>query len=167
MNKISRSLVIAYGNPDRQDDGVAWHVLKGIADRLKVERFDAEFPDAVDPTGKVRLIFLLQLVPELAEELAGFSRVCFIDAHTADISEAIRAIPLEPQFKSSPFTHHLTPEMLLEISRSVYKKSPSAYLVSIKGYLFEFSDSLSERTEALVPEAVEIVMKWLDSDKDQ
>ena len=28
------TLFIGYGNPDRQDDGVAWHVLTGIANQL-------------------------------------------------------------------------------------------------------------------------------------
>jgi Ni,Fe-hydrogenase maturation factor len=31
MNKV---LIIGYGNPDREDDGVAWHILQGVAERL-------------------------------------------------------------------------------------------------------------------------------------
>ena len=29
-------LLLGYGNPDREDDGVAWHVLKGVAEGLSL-----------------------------------------------------------------------------------------------------------------------------------
>ena len=30
----SDTLVIGYGNADRQDDGVGWHILKVLAERI-------------------------------------------------------------------------------------------------------------------------------------
>ena len=41
------ALVIGYGNIDRQDDGVAWHVLREVASRLKVNfpQTAGEFPE--------------------------------------------------------------------------------------------------------------------------
>ncbi len=162
MDIESKTLIIGYGNPDRQDDGVAWHVLRGIAAHFGIEQPGEEFPDICDPTGKLYLRYLLQLVPELAEDIAGFAKVCFIDAHTADNPEEIRAIKLEPRYRSSPFTHHLTPESLLEISQTIYHACPKALLVSIKGYQFEFSNTLSERAAALVPEAVQTILKWIN-----
>ncbi len=165
MTIESKTLIIGYGNPDRQDDGVAWHVLQGVAKALGIDQLDAEYPDIADPTGKVHLRYLLQLVPELAEELVKYDKVCFIDAHTAEISEEIRVVELIPIYKSSPFTHHLTPETLLEISRTIYNANPLTLLVSIKGYEFNFSNLLSERTANLIPEAVQIILDWVNPKK--
>ena len=30
----AKTLIIGYGNVDREDDGVGWHILKNLADRI-------------------------------------------------------------------------------------------------------------------------------------
>jgi hydrogenase maturation protease len=156
-----KTLLLAYGNPDRQDDGVAWHILHGIAAQLGIEQSGTAFSDASDKTGTLKIRYLLQLVPELAEEVAGCSRVCFIDAHNSEIPEEIRKVELSPSYRSSPFSHHLTPETLLEITRTIYHAEPRALLVSVKGYKFDFSDSLSRETADLVPKAIQVILEWM------
>jgi Ni,Fe-hydrogenase maturation factor len=86
-----------------------------------------------------------------------YDRVFFIDAHTGDQSEDLVISKVEPCFQHSPLTHHFTPQSCMEISQSIYHRSPEAWLVSIKGYLFEFEDSLSESSSRAVDQAVQ----WL------
>ena len=75
------TLFIGYGNPDRQDDGVAWHILAGIANQLGLET-SPSWEDPLPSSPEAEFAFYLQLTPELAEDLTSYDRVCFVDAHT-------------------------------------------------------------------------------------
>jgi len=158
---LKRALLLGYGNPDRQDDGVAWHVLREVAARLGLETPcspDDEFTSA----DGLDFLFSLQLTPEMAEDIAAYERVCFVDAHTGNIPEPVRMIPVESEFQHSPFTHHLTPQSLISMCESVYGHKPEAILLSVRGYAFGFERDLSPATRELVAEAVEMILRWLD-----
>jgi hydrogenase maturation protease len=154
------TLFIGYGNPDRQDDGVAWHVLAGIANQLGMEP-SSSWEDPLPSTPEAEFAFHLQLTPELAEDLTAYDRVCFVDAHTGKIPQNVQMVDITPEYQTSPFTHHLTPEMLLSMCASMYNKTPEAILISVRGYQFGFETELSPFTESLVTEAVERSVGWL------
>jgi hydrogenase maturation protease len=159
MHNIS-TLILGYGNMDRQDDGVSWHIMADLAARLghSIPDFSTGFqPDGSNPD----FLFVLQLTPELAELVAGYQRVCFLDAHTGNIEEDVSVRSLTPGYQHSPFTHHMTPETLLGLSDALYGKSPAAVLVSVRGYEFEFVQNLSIKTAELAHQAADFVMKWL------
>jgi hydrogenase maturation protease len=159
---LNHILVTGYGNPDRQDDGVAWHILCALATKLGYiapSTYEDEFPT----NNGLDFAFSLQLTPEMAEEIAAYERVCFVDAHTGDIPQEVQMIPVESEFQRSPFTHHLTPQSLLSMCETLYNKKPEAALLSVRGYHFGFERELSAETGALVPQAVELIMKWLDA----
>ena len=153
------TLFIGYGNPDRQDDGVAWHVLAGIASQLGMEP-STSWEDPLPCAPEADFAFYLQLTPELAEDLTAYDRVCFVDAHTGKIPENVQMVDVIPEYQTSPFTHHLTPEMLLSMCESVYNYKPEAILISVRGYEFGFETELSPFTESLVTEAVERTVGW-------
>ena len=157
---MNQTLVLGYGNPDRQDDGVAWHVLHALALKLGLptpDSYEEEFP----PNEKLDFAFSLQLTPEMAEQIAAYERVCFVDAHTGSIAAQVQLVPVIGQFQHSPFTHHLTAQSLLSMCQSLYGKTPQAALLSVRGYQFEFECGLSAETAALVPEAVEMILGWI------
>ena len=157
---MNQTLVLGYGNPDRQDDGVAWHVLHALAVRLGLpvpDSYEDEFPS----NERLDFAFTLQLTPEMAEQIAPYERVCFVDAHTGSIAAEVQLAPMESQFQHSPFTHHLTPQSLLAMCQSLYSKTPQAVLLSVRGYRFEFERELSAESAALVPEAVERIVGWM------
>jgi len=158
---LNQTLVLGYGNPDRQDDGVAWHVLHALADQLGLPAPDS-YEDEFPPNERLDFDFTLQLTPEMAEQIANYKQVCFVDAHTGSIAAEVQLAPVESQFQHSPFTHHLTPQSLLSMCESLYGKSPKAALLSVRGYRFEFERELSKETTALVPEAVEKIVGWID-----
>ena len=158
-----QNLIIGYGNTDRQDDGVAWHVISHVIKSLGYkppEEFEESFPL---PFGDSDFLFQLQLTPELSELLVSYDRVCFVDAHTGAVPEDVHFEILQPGYQQSPFTHHLTPSSLLAMSSSVYNKAPESILISVRGYEFGFSRDLSEISASLVPAAVEMIINWLQS----
>ncbi len=155
-----RTLLIGYGNPDREDDGVAWHTLHAIAVKLGLpvpDSYEDEFPE----NGLIDFAFYLQLTPELAEDIQEYDHVCFIDAHTGNIQEPVRLINVESEFQASPFTHHLTPPSLLSICETIYGHKPDAALLSVRGHHFGLSQQLSEETARLLPQAVQLISDWL------
>lgn len=155
------TLIIGYGNADREDDGVAWHVLNYLA--LGLDRPTSTAPeDGFEPAGQgPELLFVLQLTPELAETLAQYRRVCFIDAHTGSIPEDLMLAEVPAEYQTSPFTHHMTASTCLALCRQLYGKQPHAILVSIRGYRFGFSRQLSSETASLARQAAEKIWAWL------
>lgn len=158
---MAATIIIGYGNPDRQDDGAAWHVLAGLAKRLG--RKTPQWPDEVfDLSGEnPDLLFNLQLTPELADTISHYGRVCFVDAHTGSVPNDLNVTALQPYFQTSPFTHHMTPETCLTLAETIYHARPESLLVSVRGYQFGFSHDLSEKTQALVSQAIETILAWL------
>ncbi len=176
---MRKSLVLGYGNPDREDDGVAWHVLQKIAacyncpvtsvdglDLVQIPEKEVEAnhtaqilpqPHVVD---SFRLAFALQLTPEMAEIVAHYERVCFVDAHTGAYPEEVRITHLMSGYQASPFTHHLTPESCLALAQTLYGHTPEGLLVSIRGYRFGYGSELSDQTATLAGSAAEEIIKW-------
>ena len=153
-------LIIGYGNPDREDDGVAWHILRVLAIKLGLDAPES-YEDELPGSPLIDFAFYLQLTPEMAEDISDYEYVCFIDAHTGNIPEPVRLIHVESEFQRSPFTHHLTPQSLLSMCETFYGKKPDAALLSVFGHHFLFSRQLSEETAALVPIAVELIWDWI------
>ena len=159
---MNRILLLGYGNPDRQDDGVAWHILRALTVKLGLpapSSYEDEFPinDRLD------FAFTLQLTPEMSEDISAYERVCFVDAHTGHIPQPVRIIEVQSEFQRSPFTHHLTPQSLLAMCATIYSRQPKAALLSIRGYRFLFNRELSPETAALVEPAVELILGWLET----
>ncbi len=157
-----KTLIVGYGNADRQDDGVAWHVLSAVARRLG--RPVSNVPeDGYFPEGQpIDLWYVLQLAPEMSEDFAKYDRICFVDAHTGNIAEEILLQPVDSSPAASAFTHHLTPATCIALTKAIYGKTPEARLLSIRGYKFGFARELSPETEALAAKAVEILWEWVE-----
>jgi len=86
-----------------------------------------------------------------------------VDAHTGNIPEEVRLIEVESDFQKSPFTHHLTAQSLISICETLYKTKPDSALLSVRGYQFLFSRTLSEHTAKLVPAAVDMAWAWMNA----
>src|SRR5512144_1949458 len=162
---MKRTLILGYGNFDRQDDGVAWHVLAAVAERLGCAvplSPEEEFPPNA---GTPDFLFELQLTPEMAETIAQYERVCFVDAHTGAVPHDMNVSKIAAEFQASPLTHHLTPQSLLTFAQTLYQARPEAILVSVRGYQFGFERELSPLTAELAQQAAERIAKWvLDAD---
>ena len=156
-----KTLVIAYGNRDRQDDGAGWHILTQVAAQLSLQapELPGEWTESAD--GSLRLLYLYQLLPELAEDLIDYGKIIFVDAHNSPELPNLVFEPVSPAWVHSAFTHHLSIGELLAITQTLYARCPAAWLLSVRGYAFEFSQELSPQTQALARQAAEMLCSYL------
>lgn len=158
---MKSALIIGYGNPDREDDGVGWRIVERLAARLPGAAIAQSVLDPQPQEDIPSLLVALQLVPEMAEAIARYERVCFVDAHTGAYPNDLNVAETQPIFQSSPFTHHLTPDTLLALTRAAYDRAPEGMVISVRGYQFGFKQTLSPATDALANRAVDRILEWL------
>jgi hydrogenase maturation protease len=143
-----RILIIGYGNPSRRDDGAGLAVVNGLRQHLGRPPL-VEGEDGYDQLGSAAdTLFLQQLMPELAETLAQYDRVWFVDAHAGVIPDPVRRAALTPSMEPALVSHHLKPEALLALAGQLYGRAPEGELFSIRGYDFSFGDEMSDETAA-------------------
>jgi hydrogenase maturation protease len=133
-------LVIGFGNPLRQDDGVGQHVARMVA-ALK-------WPC-------VQAIAVHQLTPELAESLAAASKAVFVDA--APGTEAVRRCPILENTHANVMAHTGDATWLLGLAGSVFGKRPPAWLVTIPSHQMEYGFGLSPMAKRGAREAVAMI----------
>ena len=157
---MKRTLIIGYGNPDREDDGVGWRIVERLAAQLPGTVIAQHILDT-QPGDIPSLLVALQLMPEYAETVAQYDRVCFVDAHTGAYPDDVNVVETQALFQSSPFTHHLTPDTLLALAAATYGRAPEGMVVSVRGYQFGFKETLSPATDELANQAVARIAEWL------
>jgi len=138
-----RVLVIGYGNPGRQDDGL------GPAAAAEIGK--AGWPNVTTSDD-------YQLVIEDAVQVAAHDVVWFVDAsRQGDAPCSVEC--LSPAFEITFTSHLLRPEALLAIAGEHFGKIPQAHLVSIRGYEFDFLEGLSDRARANLALAVGLLSR--------
>jgi hydrogenase maturation protease len=140
------TLVIAYGNPLRGDDGV------GPAAGEVIERWQL-------PHVQVRIV--PQLVPELIDDIAHAGRVLFIDA--ADRPRGARFIHgiVGARRSPGPLGHHETPANLLALLHDLEGRTPEAWLLTISASSFAHGESITPRTADNLQAALAWVRHWI------
>jgi hydrogenase maturation protease len=141
-------LVIAWGNPLREDDGVAWHVLEGLR-RLR--------PRPGLPV--LRLRHAHQLTPEMAECVSRAAGVVFVDARRDGRPGEVRRERVVPTAGSNPLAHSLSPQGLLVFAEAIFGRAPMAAVVSVAGERFGMGEELSPVVRRAVPWAVRAVLR--------
>jgi hydrogenase maturation protease len=136
-------LVIACGNLQRGDDGVAWRVLDAL-----------EASEAPHDPRPLRLLRVPQLVPELAELVSGARGVIFVDARADGSPGTVGCQITGPGVGPTPLSHALTPPVLLLYAERLFARAPRAAVVTIVGTRFGHEDRLAPETALAVPAAV-------------
>lgn len=138
MNTV---LVIGCGNTLRGDDAAGVRA---------VEMFSHRHPN-------IDCLCMHQLTPELAEQIADYDTVIFIDADANATQSCARAIALCVGTEQ-PRTHFVSPESLIALSQHLYRRVPAtAYTIGIPATQFEFSEQLSSSTERAVKDSMLII----------
>lgn len=136
MTSEKRILIYAFGNPGRQDDGLGNRLVEELEPWLKEEGFD-----------QVATESNYQLNIEDADNIKDRDIVVFVDASIEDIDDYHLGI-VEPSEGRSEFTMHAaSPAYILALCIRLYQKHPETYLLQIRGYEWEFLESLSTRAE--------------------
>jgi len=141
---MPRILIVAYGNPMRSDDGVAWRAADALEARL--------------PSSVVEILRLHQLGPELAETASRSEYVIFIDA-AADPSclpGEIRVVDVDPEDAApSRFWHAVSPQTVIGLSESLYGVKLKAIVVTATGENFDHGNTLSPAVSAAIPPLID------------
>lgn len=124
-----RILVVAYGNPLRGDDGLAWQAAEELS--------GLDFPEHVE------IVTRHQLTPELAQTVSEASYVLFLDAARPGVPGEIVSTQIRPQKQSSIFTHEFSPAGILATATELYRHCPDALALSLVGECFDHGESLS------------------------
>lgn len=114
-------LVIGYGNPAREDDGIGPAVVKRL-EQLNIEgvKMDADY----------------QLTVEDAAGIAENEVVIFVDAAVKG-DEPFRFSAIEPKRLSAFSTHSIGPEEVFGLACDLFDAETEAYMLAIRGYSFE------------------------------
>jgi hydrogenase maturation protease len=141
-------LVIAWGNPLREDDAVAWHVLEA----LRTLRPRPSLP-------ALKLRHAHQLTPEMAECVSRAAGVVFVDARREGVPGEVRCEEVAPSPGSNPLAHSLSPQALLLYAEQLYGRAPRAVVVSIAGERFGMGETLSPAVRRAIPRAIRTVVR--------
>jgi hydrogenase maturation protease len=172
-------LVIGYGNPLRQDDGLGWHIARGL-NALAASR-------AIGPLG---VIASQQLRPEHTVAIASSSAVLFVDAacqrnpgqldpgppeplRLESIELGLEPAPTcrilaEPQTgcHGQPLSHQLRPEALLQLTWLLEGRHPPGWTLAIPGQWFGFGELLSPMAARGMEAAQVLIAQWAHERSD-
>jgi len=146
---MSPILILAYGNPLRCDDGVAWRAAEALEGKL--------------PQSYVEVLTLHQLAPEIADWVRNRELVLFIDAACVDDMNSSRPGEIRvrklsgEEIRKNPsgqFSHVYSPESVLDFARELYNADPNAFVITVAGENFGHGDALSTPVAASLPELI-------------
>jgi hydrogenase maturation protease len=137
------TLIVGFGNEIRRDDGIGPCLVRVLTNR--------SLPGVSTKT-------VHQLLPELAAELAGFSRVIFVDADANKDGAGFTVERVQSAELPYCFGHMTDVRQVLAYTQSFFGRSPEAWLVSVTGDDFGWGQGLSAAATANVEKACESIV---------
>lgn len=139
-------LLIGYGNPGRQDDGLG-PACAALLQNSNIPGLDIESN--------------YQLTIEDSIDISMHDVVIFVDA-AVEGTKSFEFSRTLPAFKQSFTSHILDPQTLLATTQHLFGKAPSAYTMRIRGYCFdEFSEQLSAQAKSNLTEAASFLLNFI------
>lgn len=146
---IKPVLIFTWGNPSRGDDAIG----PRIHDLMLKE----------DISG-VDILTDFQLQIEHTVDLENRERVLFIDA-SVSAAAPYEFYRLKPAQDDSFTTHAMSPASLLATyQRAYHRKPPPAFMLSIRGYVFNLGLSISAEANGNLVEAVAFIRQLMSAD---
>ena len=142
---MNEPLVIGFGNPLREDDGLGWKAAELVEARTG---------------GAARVIVCHQLTPELAADLARAPHAIFLDASLAEAPGTVREIAVSPADGWS-CTHHLTPAQLLAIALELGGTLCPSVLITGGAYRTGTGEQLTPAAEQCARRMAELACRIL------
>ena len=138
---MPRLLIVAYGNPLRSDDGVAWRAADALKDKF--------------PASEVEILQMHQLTPELAESLNCVAAVIFVDAaEGVGPPGQLHCEELLELAGEARFSHQLSASAVVALAGQLYSARPRAFSVTLTGESFDHGEALSPAVVAALPALV-------------
>ena len=112
---MKNPLIIGFGNPLREDDGIGWRA--------------AELIERANGGTEIDVIKCQQLTPELAEAAGQASLAIFLDASVDQTPGTVSIRLLEKEVPAA-WSHQLSPAQLLGLVEEMNWTAPPAYLIT-------------------------------------
>jgi hydrogenase maturation protease len=151
-------LLIGYGNPLRQDDGLGWRIAMAI--------------EALGLAG-LQVLAAQQLTLELAAPIALAEAVVFVDAFYGKCAangsaQAIAPLALQPLHHRpqapdpgpQTWSHQLTPQALLILAGQLYGHQPAALQLLVPAQWDGHGEGFSPEAAAALPRAMALLVGW-------
>ena len=141
-------LLICYGNPSREDDGLGPAVAKAV-EKLTINgvTIEEDFQPNVED----------------AAAIAEHETVIFIDA-SLNGEEPFSFTRLEPRIKERFSSHSVEPASLFGLAKELFNAQTEAYVLGIRGYSFEmFQEGLTDKASKNMNEALTFLIPALRS----
>ncbi len=141
-------LVIGFGNPAREDDGL------GPAAAETIEKLELE---------GVTVDIDYQLTVEDAAAAAEYDIVLFIDASTEGEDPFVvkRITPVRQESFSS---HSVSPEAVLALAHDLFDASTKAYILCIRGISFSmFTETMTDQAASNLEQALAFIVPVIQS----
>ena len=143
-------LIIGYGNTLRRDDGLGPLAAKRLAVAWRML------------SAEVACLTAHQLTPELALEVADpeVQAVVFVDAAVNVPTIVWARLPSEG---ASPLGHTLSPQAVMMYAEKLYRRSPSAWLLSLPVADLGHGEGLSPTAQAALASVARQAAAWLET----
>ncbi len=141
-------LVLGYGNPAREDDGL------GPAAAAAIEKLDIE-GITVDSD--------YQLTVEASVAVAEHDVVIFIDA-SIEGEKPFYFSRAAAKSMDGFSTHHIEPEGVMGLAKDLFNAGPEAYILGIRGYSFSmFKETMTKKALGNLKKALRFLEPLLQS----
>ena len=139
-------IVIGYGNPAREDDGLGPSVAEAI-EKLEIDGVTVESD--------------YQLNVEDSAAVAEHDVVIFVDASVSG-SEPFCFSQLTPKVQDSFSSHSVEPEAVLGLAQELFNAGTQAYMLAVRGYSFDmFEENMTEKAIENQQKAVDFLASLL------
>jgi len=143
-----KMLLICYGNPSREDDGLGPAVARAVEE---LDISDVTIEEDYQPN------------VEDAAAIAEHETVIFIDA-SLNGEEPFSFTRLEPKIKESFSSHSVEPASLFGLAKELFHARTEAYVLGIRGYSFEmFQEGLTDKALTNMNAALKFLIPALQS----
>jgi hydrogenase maturation protease len=145
-------LVIAYGNPLRQDDAAGLFLARSVVAIWRAQGIAVQYVE------------VQQLMPELVTQIVdtAVERLFFFDAARGEPIATVQLQRVDVQASTTCFGHHLAPAMLMTYADELYGHCPPAWLVTVPGVTFEHGEGVSLPVQRLLATAPVLAQQLLD-----
>ena len=125
-------LVIGFGNPAREDDGLGPAAAE-IIERSNIDGVNVDID--------------YQLSVEHAADVAGHNVVVFIDASVSGEKPYVFE-KVTPKFEESFSSHSVSPEQVLGLAKNLFNAETDGYMLGIRGYSFRmFTETMTDKAK--------------------
>lgn len=162
----TRILLIGYGNPGRQDDGLGAACIETLTQRLAQKVEDrVSIHDLSNIELNTQVVY--QLSVEEALDVSENDCVVFIDA-SLNGADSFEFLEISSSVGACFGSHSLNPQGVLELCDSLYRKQPDGYVLAIRGYEFDqFQEALSNKARDNLYQATDFLLHWLNEQATQ